>query len=153
MNLTLRRRPMDMPTMINGTPSVGRLFSEMLSDPFFNLPLELSASPVRAVPLDIVETEKAYIVKADLPGFSKENVEIELVDKVLTIKGEITEEVDEKKEEKFLRRERRLESVVRSIAIPEGVLESEVTAEFNNGVVHITLPKAPTILPKKIAIK
>ena len=161
MNIMLRRRPVES-TLMNGTngfPTMGRLFNDLFSDPFFSTPLGVVSPPVNLLPLDVAETETEFVVTADLPGFKKEEITLEIESGVLTIKGITGSETKTDREEeaadgpKYHRRERRIESVTRSISLPEGVLEDKVTADLKDGVLTVTLPKAPVALARKIAIK
>lgn len=154
MNIMLRRRPVES-TLTNSFPTMGRLFNDLFSDPFFSTPLGVAAPSINLLPLDVAETETAFIVTADLPGFRKEDIALEIESGVLTIKGETKTEKEEESADgpKYHRRERRIESVTRSISLPEGVLEDKVTADLKDGVLTVTLPKAPAALARKIAIK
>lgn len=157
MNIMLRRRPIES-TLLNGAngfPTMGRLFNDLFSDPFFSTPLGVVSPPVHLLPLDVAESETAFVVTADLPGFKKEDIALEIESGVLTIKGETKIEKEEESADgpKYHRRERRIESVTRSISLPEGVLEDKVTADLKDGVLTVTLPKAPAALARKIAIQ
>jgi HSP20 family protein len=154
MNIMLRRRPVES-TMTNGFPTMGRLFNDLFADPFFSAPLGVVSPPENLLPLDVAETEKEFVVTADLPGFKKEEITLEIESGVLTLKGETKIEKEEESADgpKYHRRERRIESVTRSISLPEGVLEDKVTADLKDGVLTVTLPKAPAALARKIAIK
>ena len=158
MNIMLRRRPVES-TMTNGFQTMGRLFNDLFADPFFSAPLGVVSPPMNLLPLDVAETEKEFVVTADLPGFKKEEITLEIESGVLTLKGITGNETKIDKEEesadgpKYHRRERRIESVTRSISLPEGVLEDKVTADLKDGVLTVTLPKAPAALARKIAIK
>ena len=160
MNIMLRRRPVES-TLMNGTngfPTMGRLFNDLFSDPFFSTPLGVVSPPVNLLPLDVAETETEFVVTADLPGFKKEEITLEIESGVLTIKGITGSETKTDREEeaadgpKYHRRERRIESVTRSISLPEGVLEDKVTADLKDGVLTVTLHKAERVKPKKIVV-
>ncbi len=102
---------------------------------------------------DIEETKEAYIVRADLPGFHKQNIDITFEDQVLTIKATRNHEVEEKKEDgTFIRKERSTGSYVRRFMV-EGVREEEVKAVFRDGVLTITLPKKEEKEPKRRVIE
>ena len=104
--------------------------------------------------VDIVEKDKHYEVKAELPGIDPANVEVKLANGLLTIKAEKTEDKEEKKENYYLS-ERRFGSFQRSFSVPAGVDADKIEASFINGVLVITLPKTSEALEqeKKIAIK
>jgi HSP20 family protein len=92
--------------------------------------------------VDVVETEKAYEVTADLPGMDEKNIEVKVADGVLTIKGEKLHEKEEKKKDYYLQ-ERSFGSYQRSFELPEGVDTDKIEASFKKGVLTVTLPKKP----------
>jgi HSP20 family protein len=90
---------------------------------------------------NVKETENKFEIELAVPGFEKSEVKVELNDKVLTISSE-REEKNEEKDEKFSRREFKYSSFSRSFRLPENVQESEIKANFKNGVLSIEIPKA-----------
>lgn len=102
--------------------------------------------------LDLVERNDEFVVSADLPGFKREDIDIQITDRTLRIEGE-REAVLDGEAERFLRHERRHESIRRSLRLPEAVDKTEVTAEMNNGVLTITLPKVEVQEAHKIEIE
>jgi HSP20 family protein len=111
------------------------VFDEFFNDSF--LPsFAAGAHPIRA---DIRETEKEYIVDAELPGVKKEDIRLELRDDTLTIAVEHNEQGNEERDN-FIRRERRYGSFSRSFYV-ENVKNEDVAAKFNDGILSITLPK------------
>lgn len=101
--------------------------------------------------VEVVETDKAIEVTAELPGMTKDDVEISLERNVLTIRGEKKAEKEEQEKERYLY-ERYYGSFQRSFTLPAPVEESGVNAEFKNGVLKIHLPKAAEAKGKKIPI-
>jgi len=101
--------------------------------------------------LDISQTPDAVVVRASLPGFRKEDVNIEVHDGVLTIEAS-REESNEVQDEKFFRRERFVGSVSRRIALPAAVTEDSANAELKDGVLTLTLPKVVEAQPRRIAV-
>lgn len=101
--------------------------------------------------VDVEETDKEFIVKADLPGVDPKDVEIQLVDNVLTIRGGKEEKREEKKKN-YHRIERFSGSFFRSIPLPSGADADKVAATSSNGVVTITIPKKAEAQPKKITV-
>lgn len=93
-------------------------------------------------PLDIEDADGTLVVTIDLPGFEKEDVEIQLRDDVLTIEAEHDEETKRELDEDYVRRERRHEAISRSITLPEPVDEDGATASYENGVLTVELPKS-----------
>jgi len=92
--------------------------------------------------IEVVERDGQFVVHADLPGMSKEDVKVEVTDGMLTIEGERKEE---KKEERqgYNYSERTYGSFYRCIPLPEGADTSKATAEFRKGVLEVTMPTAP----------
>jgi HSP20 family protein len=95
---------------------------------------------------DIKETDKDFIIHAELPGVPKENINIQLENGILTISGEKQEEKKEEKE-KYHRIERSYGKFSRSMTVPEGVTTDQIKAKFDNGILEISFPKPPE--PKK----
>ena len=96
---------------------------------------------------DVKETDKAYELDIDLPGFDKENVQIELNDGYLTINASTNEEKEDKdKNGTFLRKERFVGSCRRSFYVGDDVSEDDISAKFENGILSINVPKKE--LPK-----
>jgi HSP20 family protein len=101
---------------------------------------------------NIAETDKAVDVTVELPGMKPEEVNVELREGALWITGEKKEEKEEKGKT-FHRVERRHGSFRRGFALPTEVEEGKVVAKFEGGVLHITLPKAEKVAPKRIEVK
>jgi HSP20 family protein len=105
--------------------------------------------------LDIAETKDALVVKAEIAGIEPKEMTVALQDQVLTIKGEKKQEKQEKqaKDEHYHRTERSYGAFARSVRLPVPVDGSKVTATFKNGLLTITLPKAPGAKGTPIPIK
>jgi HSP20 family protein len=93
--------------------------------------------------IDLAEDDGQFVVTADLPGFERGDVGIRVTDHTLRIEAE-REESAEEREERYLRRERRHESMRRSIRLPDEVDKDGVTARMKNGVLTVTLPRLET---------
>lgn len=102
--------------------------------------------------LDVVENEDAFVVKATLPGLKPEDIDISIEDDVLTIKAEHGEEHEES-EETYLLRERRYGAFHRTVRLPSGVNGAEASAEVQDGVLTLTLPKREEFKPRQIEVK
>ena len=125
-----------------------------LFDDFFDSMLNAWGSYSAKVPaVDIEETADEFVIKAELPGFSEDDVKISIDKHVLHISGEINENEKEKDGRKFLIRERRHESFERSFSLPDGIDESAISAEFRNGILTVTMPKTPEEKPRSIEVK
>ena len=112
-------------------------------------------SPLAPVPaLEMVEDDKAYRLTAELPGLAEKDVEISVVDDVLSISGEKKEE-EERKEQGFLLSERRYGSFQRQIQLPEDINPDAIKAQFKDGVLTVTLAKdeKAAARTRKIAIE
>jgi HSP20 family protein len=101
--------------------------------------------------VDIFDAAEAIVLKAELPGLSPDDIDIEVDDNVLTLKGE--RRFEEKVEEgRYYRVERAYGSFQRSVTLPQGVKPDEITANFENGVLTVRVPKADEVKPRKIAV-
>jgi len=102
-------------------------------------------------PVDIQETEDAFRLFAELPGLTKEDIQITLENNVLRLSGERKLEKDVKKDN-YQRIERVYGSFARSFSLPHQVNSEGVTASFENGVLTVSVPKAEQSKPRKISI-
>jgi HSP20 family protein len=98
------------------------------------------------------QTDNEVVVKATLPGFKADQVQINLTGDILTLKGEAKQE-DERSDRDWHIRERRFGTFERSVALPTAVKTDKAEAMFENGILTITLPKADEVKPKTINIK
>ena len=127
-----------------------------LFDDFFSSMLGAWDNYSARIPaVDIEETPENYTIKAEMPGFTEDNVKITVDKHVLHISGTVdeTEKEKDKNGKKYLIRERRHESFERSFSLPDGLDESRITADFRNGVLEVTLPKTPEEKPRQIEVK
>jgi HSP20 family protein len=130
-----------------------RLFNEMLQNPWGIAPAtEGVAQRTWAPPVDIRETEEALLITAELPGMTKEDVEITLENSVLTLAGERNLEKDVKGET-WHRLERSYGTFSRSFTLPATVSTERVEATFADGVLTVRLPKVEESKPRRISIK
>jgi HSP20 family protein len=102
-------------------------------------------------PVDIFETDEALIMKAELPGFSKDDISIELKDNTLIMKGERKRQ-DEVKEGNYHRMERMYGAFQRSFMLPTTVEHDNVKASYKDGILELHLPKVQAAQPKRIAV-
>jgi len=102
--------------------------------------------------VDMYQTENDIVVKASLPGMKADDIQISVVGDVLTLRGEVHAE-DEINEASYHIRERRSGSFARSLPLPAAVQSDRAKAEFENGVLTLTLPKAEEMRPKTITVK
>lgn len=101
---------------------------------------------------DISETDDNYLLKVDLPGIKKEDVKISFNDGKLTISGERKQETEEK-DSKYHRVERSYGKYFRSFSLPQKIKEDKIDAEFKDGQLKITVPKAEEAKPREIEVK
>ena len=101
--------------------------------------------------IDVIEEKEAFLVKVDLPGLNKDDVNVAIQDNRLTIKGERKYEV-EKKDSNFYHHERVHGQFIRTIELPTRVEAGKVLATFKDGVLQVTLPKSEEAKPKEIKV-
>jgi HSP20 family protein len=120
---------------------------------FFDTPTPTNGAALRRwVPaVDLVETDTDYVLRADLPGLSESDVNIEFDDNVLTIFGERKSEHAERKAG-YHRVERSSGSFRRTLTLPEGVDADSIRATFDKGVLEVTVPKPAQRVPRKVQI-
>jgi HSP20 family protein len=102
--------------------------------------------------VDVAEGDNDYVVKIELPGVNKDDVKITLESNILTIRGEKKAE-KETKEKNYHRIERSYGSFQRSFTLPTSVKNDKIDAEYKDGILSITLPKAEEAKPKQIEVK
>ena len=102
--------------------------------------------------MDIAETEKEIEITAELPGLDEKDVQVNIADNVLTIKGEKKAET-EQKDKNYHRIERSYGSFYRALDLPAGVNADTIKASLNNGVLKVTVPKPAAAQAKKIEVK
>lgn len=102
--------------------------------------------------VDIYETPETIVMKAELPGLSREDIEIQIRDNALTLRGERRFAKDAQ-QENYLRIERAYGAFQRSFTLPATIQQDKIRAVFRDGVLELTLPKAEDAKPKKIAIE
>ena len=140
------------------------IFGENLFDDFFSDPFEMmmpqSRNPLygkhakNLMKTDVRETETTYELDIDLPGFKKDEVDVELKDGCLTINAAKCMDKDETdKKGNFIRQERYAGACSRSFYIGEHVEPTEISAKFEDGILQLSIPKeAPKQLPKSTSI-
>jgi HSP20 family protein len=102
-------------------------------------------------PMDLTEEENEYVLRADLPGLSEDDIEIEVKDDVLTISGERRYE-HENRHEGFYRVERSFGRFSRSLDLPSGIDAEALSAEFDRGVLEVHIPKPEQGTPRRVPI-
>jgi HSP20 family protein len=132
---------------------ISSLQSEMnrLFNAAFDTPSSGNQARRWAPPMDLLETEDQFVLRADLPGMGESDVKIELEDNVLTLSGERKSE-HETNGEGFHRVERAFGSFSRSLTLPRGVDPEGVAANFDRGVLEVRIPKPEQRKPRRIEI-
>jgi len=146
--------------LMKWTPSkdMERLFEEFFEDPFLTglrrrLPMWKRFKEFEGIwpAVDMVDKKDEIVVKAEVPGVEKDDMNISLTENTLTIKGE-TKKEKETKEEDYYYSERSYGSFARTLTLPEKVQTDQVKANFKNGILEIHLPKSPEAKPKEIKV-
>ncbi|HEY3298687.1 MAG TPA: Hsp20/alpha crystallin family protein [Armatimonadota bacterium] len=126
--------------------NVNRLFQEQIG-PKREGALTRAWSPV----VDVVEDQDKIVVKAELPGMKREDIDIELSGETLTIRGERKFE-DQENKDNYVRVERTYGKFMRSFTIGVPIKAGEVKANYKDGILELTIPKAEEIRPKKVEV-
>jgi HSP20 family protein len=105
-----------------------------------------------SIDINMIQTDDAVIIKANIPGIKPEDINISITGETLTIRGE-TKEEEELKDANYHIREMKYGSFARSILLPSRVVSEKGNAEFKDGILKLTLPKAEEVKPKLITIK
>jgi len=144
-----------------GVPTVARDFDEVF-DRIFNAPLafpSLTFEPIRKAmegtwmpAIDLTETEKEFILRAEVPGVPKENLDVHLEGEVLTLTGHRETKTTEK-DENMLWEEREAGKFIRTLRLPKAVEANKVEAVYNDGILTVHVPKAQVAIKNKILIK
>jgi HSP20 family protein len=102
--------------------------------------------------MDISETESEYKIEVELPSINQQDIEVKIDNNILTVKGKREEEKEEK-ERTYYTRERYYGSFQRSVSLPNNVNPDDIQAKFENGILHIRIPKKAQDNVRKIEIK
>ena len=131
--------------------NINKMFESVLSGNFPAIGDDMESrqwSPV----VDIYENDDSFVVEADLPGMSKDDIHVDVQDHTLTIRGE--KKFEEKTtKDKYMRVERAYGSFFRSLTLPANVDSSKIKAKYKDGVLQLTLPKSEEAKPKQIKVE
>ncbi len=137
-----------------------QVMDRFFDDPFFRAPfaplggLNGMSNDEGSLALDVYERDGNLVVEASLPGYKKDEVDVQVHDGILSIKAQRQEEHEEGEPGgKYYRRERSWGSVSRRVALPGIVKDADVDAELKNGVLRLTIPLPEKASPKQIEIK
>jgi HSP20 family protein len=134
--------------MSNMRDAMDRLFDDGFGRPFSPALWDTASVPT----MDLYQTENDIVVKMGLPGVKPEDIQISVTNGVLCVRGEVKEEKEEK-EKTYHLRERRYGSFSRSVSLPSDVDADKAGADFENGILTLTLPKAEEAKAKTITVK
>jgi HSP20 family protein len=145
-NLTRWNPLREMAAMQN---AMDRFFDENWR-PFF----EEGHMGMHPLALDMHENDTNYVVTTEMPGVQPDNIQVRVENDILTIEGEIPEQVSEQKEgDRVIMKERRYGKFSRRIRLPQMVDADKVEASYQDGVLKLTLPKSESAQPKRIQVK
>jgi len=135
-----------------------RLFEEFRNEweNTFLMPRTWATDLVRQPLIDLADNGREYVVKAELPGINKDDLNIEVTENGIEISGETkSEEKEEDKDRGYIRRERRYSKFYRSLPLPENILTDKAEADLKDGVLTVKLPKAAPLekKAKKLPVK
>lgn len=125
---------------------INRIFSEATRSP-----AEAASARTWAPVVDILETDNDLVVRAELPGLKQQDIDIEVTDESLTIKGE--RKFDEAAKDQYIRVERPYGPFQRSFTIGVPIQHDKVKATYRDGILEVVIPKAEEVKPKKITIE
>ena len=123
--------------------------SQLLQDSFV-MPSGLAAQTTTIMPVDVYETDDAFVVKAFMPGFTADDLQVSVEQRTVTIQGEPRSDTPEGWRPVF--KERSFGSLTRTFTLPVPVQADKVQAQLVNGVLSLALPKAESVKPRKIQI-
>ena len=103
-------------------------------------------------PMDVFENENSYVIKASIPGINPDDLEVIFENNVLTVKGEVSADQDVENV-RFHLRERTFGEFSRSVSLPTSIDDEKIQAEYEAGVLKLTLPKSEEAKPKRIQVK
>jgi HSP20 family protein len=131
-------------------------FNELFRDDFWNIGVRAFGNDADwrgfTPAVDVLDNEKAYVLKVEVPGLKPEDIDVTLENNVLTLKGERKLE-QESERHGYRRVERRYGSFARAFVLPEGARADAIEATVKDGVLSVTIPKAEAPAPRKIAVK
>ena len=125
---------------------------DRLFDDAFTRPVNLRDGGWPSPAIDMYQTDDEVVIKAALPGFKADEVQINVTGDVLTLRGEM-KHAEEQKDKAWHIREQRWSSFERSIALPTDVKADKAVADYENGILTVTLPKAEEVKPRTITVK
>lgn len=137
--------------------SRGSLFDDFFRDfapGFYVKPLHGQGLPSPAqIKIDVKESDNQYLVHAEVPGVSKDDIHVAVEGNVVTLRAEVKQKDEQVKDEKVLRSERYYGAVARSFQLPAELDQTQAKAKYDNGVLTLTLPKKVAVSAQRLAIE
>jgi HSP20 family protein len=127
------------------------LFNEF-SKGFFVRPFSMPEGAEPKMKLDVKEDEKAYTIRADIPGVKKEDIQVDVDANAVTVRAEMKQEKEEKKDQKVIYSERSYGMVSRSFSLPAEVDANGAKAEYKDGVLNLVLPKKAGAQARRLSV-
>ncbi|WP_321924695.1 Hsp20/alpha crystallin family protein [Paraburkholderia guartelaensis] len=115
--------------------------------------LAAEENELSSMKLDVTETEKAYTVKAELPGVDKKDIDVKIDGNVVSIHAKVDRKTEQKDGERVIRRERYSGSFARTFSLASDIDESSANAQYQDGVLSLTLPKKAAAEQKRLQIE
>lgn len=139
-------------------PNITRsdLFDNMLDDVFkgfFVRPVHMEGAQTPQIKVDVRESDKSYIVHAEIPGVRKEDIHVTIDGNVVNILAEVKGERETTEGEKLLRRERYIGKVSRAFSLAQDIDDSQSSAKYQDGVLELVLPKRAAANSRKLSIQ
>jgi len=133
----------------------GGLFDDVFGDltrGFWLKPVAMPGDGELKMKVEVKEDDKAYSIRADVPGVKKEDIQVDVNGNQVSIRAEVKQEKEEKKGEKILHSERYYGMVSRSMQLPADIDTQSVKAEYKDGVLNLVLPKKASAQAKRVAV-
>ncbi|MFA8359047.1 Hsp20/alpha crystallin family protein [Burkholderia ubonensis] len=105
-----------------------------------------------SVKIDVTESDAAYSVKAELPGVAKEDIDVQVTGRTVSINAKVERSKEQKEGERVIRRERYSGAISRSFSLADEIDEANATAAYQDGILSLTLPKKAPVGQKKLTI-
>lgn len=134
-------------------PGISDTFESALRRFFSPVPLDINAQAIQ-MRVDVSEKKDAYVVKADLPGVKKDDINVRIDGNIVQIDAEVKQEKETKgSDDKVLRSERYYGSVSRTFSLSQDVDDAKAVAKYADGVLTLELPKKATTASKKVTVQ
>ncbi len=145
-----------MPSIVRWEPfrdvmSLREAMERMFEEGFLRSPIPFAPWAEGSLAVDMYETDDSVVVKTAVPGVKADEIEVSVTGDTLTVKAE-TKEEEEIRRESYLRRERRFGSYCRSVTLPGGLQADKADADYSDGILTLTFPKAEEVKPKSIKV-